>query len=88
VDLNAFEITLLGAIGTALSGTIGALWLALGKSQESRLTELKESNALFGKYSQQMDTVIELMKNTPVVIANNQEKLIAAFEKLREDFRK
>lgn len=88
MDLNAFEITLLSGIGTALSGAVGALWIALNKSQESRLQELKESNSLYSRYAQQMDTMIELVKNTPAVIANNQEKLISAFDKLREDLKR
>lgn len=89
------EIAKMGSV--ALLMGIAIYWLAgrlktsedeFRKVQEARLGELKETNALYNKYSIQMDTVIETMKNIPNAIASNQEKLIDAFEDFKRELRK
>lgn len=79
---------IMGAIIWYLAGQLKEERAENRKSQELRLAELKEANAVYNKYSVQMDTVIETMKNIPEIIARNQERLIDALDDFKREFRK
>jgi len=71
-----------------LAGRLKASEEEVRKSQEFRLSELKETNALYNKYSVQMDTVIKIVETVPSVIATNHEKIVDAFEDFKRELKK
>ncbi len=78
IILNGFTLTLLGAIGTTLSATVGALWLALNNERTAH-------NNTRDKMQEKIDTIardsITAINNTAIA-ANSSNSTTVGFKEV------